>query len=456
MAHLIDSAIFGSGWATPELKDLFDDVTMTRDWLEIISVLAETQAEFGLIPDTAAEGIRQGIHGLVLDQAFFAEVEKGFRATNHSLLGLIRAVKGACPGDSGEWLCYGATVQDITDTRTVRVLRHFHSCLSDHLAKIEQVLCRLCVEHRNTLMCGRTHGQPGLPITFGYKAAGWLDEFHRHRQRLKEMLPRLSVGQLSGGVGSLSSLGLNALDLQRVFCNKLGLNVPAISWTSSRDRFTEWVNLLALISSTCDRIGNEVYNLQRPEIDELREGFIKGTVGSITMPQKCNPELSEHIGTLARIVRYSAAQLNEALVHDHERDGRAWKSEWIVLPEACLAAEKSISLTHQLLSHLKINAKRMRDNISASGGFIFAEAVMLAIAPYIGKQSAHTLVYELTVTAKHKDIGFQQAVLAEPEITDLLNTDQINAIFDIDHLTMSCGHMVDLVTASVLQDMDEQ
>ena len=296
MAHLMDSKIFGSSWATPELKALFDDETLVRDWLKIMSVLAETQAEYQLIPNQAATGIKQGIDNLVLDEAFFGEVELGFRNTNHSLLGLIQAVNKACPGDSGEWLCYGATVQDITDTRTVLILKHFHKCLSHHLANIDDVLIRHCLEHRDTLMCGRTHGQHGLPITFGYKVAGWLDEFHRHRQRLAEILPRLSYGQLAGGVGSLSSLGVHAIEIQRSFCTKLGLSVPNVSWTSSRDRFVEWVNLLALIASTCDRIANEVYNLQRPEIDELREGFVEGNVGSITMPQKRNPNF---LNTLA-------------------------------------------------------------------------------------------------------------------------------------------------------------
>lgn len=449
MAHLIDSKIFGSSWATPELKALFDDKALVRDWLKIMSVLAETQAEYQLIPNHAATGIKQCIDNLVLDEAFFGEVEQGFRDTNHSLLGLIQAVNKACPDDSGEWLCYGATVQDITDTRMVLILKHFHNCISHHLANIDDVLIRHCLEHRDTLMCGRTHGQHGLPITFGYKVAGWLDEFHRHSQRLAEILPRLSYGQLAGGVGSLSSLGVHAIEIQRSFCTRLGLSVPSVSWTSSRDRIVEWVNLLALIASTCDRIANEVYNLQRPEIDELREGFVEGNVGSITMPQKRNPELSEHIGTLARIVRNSATQMNEIMVQDHERDGKAWKTEWIVFPEACLAAEKAINLSFQLLSHLSVNVDRMRSNIFSYNDFIFAEAVMLAMAPTLGKQSAHIQVYDLIVKAKKDNIKFKQALLADNTVSKLLGHKKIETIFEVDKLTSYCGVMVDQVLNKV-------
>ncbi len=447
MAHLMDSSVYGSSWATPALKLLFDDVSMTRHWLEIMVVLAEIQAEYDLIPKTAATGIKQTVENLVLDDIFFAQVASGYSTTNHSLLGLIHVVSNHCPEDSGEWICYGVTVQDITDTRHVLVLKQFHDCIADHLTHIKNVLRQLCSKHRDTLMCGRTHGQAGLPITFGYKSAVWLDEFYRHHQRLQELNSRLFVAQLCGGVGSLSSLGEHAIQIQQAFSDKLGLNRPDISWTCARDRFAEWLNLLSLMTSTCDRIGKEIYNLQRPEIDELREGFKQGNVGSITMPQKRNPELSEHIGTLARIVRHGSAQLNEALIHDHERDGRAWKTEWIVLPEACLAAEKAINLTHQLLGNLTVNSERMQTNMNASGGSIFAEAVMLAIAPDMGKQTAHTLVYQLAMFATENNQSFQQAVKSDPTISTLLSAKQIDAIFNIDNLTTHCADMVDAVLA---------
>ena len=375
--HLIDSLIYQNSWGTPELRALFDDVPRTRSWLEILAVLAETQAEFGLIPPDAAHSVATTCRTVELDNAFFEEVRAGFEATNHSTLGLISAIQWRCPGNSGEWVYYGATVQDITDTWTALVLRQVRETVSRELTEIEANLSRLAAEHCDTVMAGRTHGQIGLPITFGFKVAVWAMEVRRHRQRLAEFAPRLDVGQLAGGVGSLSSLGPRALELQKSFLARLGLNVPAISWTTARDTLAEWFNLLALIASTGDKIGHEIYNLQRPEIGEVSEGFMTGTVGSITMPHKRNPEISEHLGTLARLIRHNTALIVESLVHDHERDGRSWKAEWVVLAETCLAVGKLLVLLRTLVGNLVIHTDRMRANLEATGGFVLSEAVMI-------------------------------------------------------------------------------
>ena len=445
--HISDSAIYRNSWGTPELRALFDDAALTAGWIEVMVELAETEAEFGLIPAAAASQLAIACRDVSLDDVFFTEVREDFERTNHSLLGLIRALQRRCPGDSGEWLCYGATVQDITDTHTARILVKVRDIFADQLVRIATVLCGLARRYRDTPMCGRTHGQPGLPITFGFKAAGWLDEIQRHRQRLDEVGTRMGVGQLAGGVGSLSSFGPDALALQRRFLQKLGLTAPAVSWTASRDRLAEWLNVLALIAATADRIGHEIYNLQRPEIGEVCEGFVPGTVGSITMPQKRNPEIAEHLGTLARVVRYQATHMSENLVHDHERDGRAWKGEWVLLPGACLATGKALALLHDLLEHLEVNAERMRDNLLATKGFVQAEQVMLTLSPKLGKQRAHALVYRVAMEATERGITLREAVLAEPQIVAQLGVAGIEGLFDVGQSTSCCGQMVDRVLA---------
>jgi adenylosuccinate lyase len=429
--HISDHAIYRNSWASPELRPWFEDTAQVAGWIEIMAVLAETQAEFGLIPADAARQLADACRAVSLDEAFFAEVREDFERTSHSLLGLIRALQRRCPDGSGEWLCYGATVQDITDTHTARTLLRVQEAFRDRLAGIAATLADLARRYRDTPMCGRTHGQPGLPVTFGFKAAGWLDEIQRHRRRLEEAATRLCVGQLAGGVGSLSSQGANALALQRRFFEKLGLEAPAISWTASRDRLAEWLNLLALVTATADRIGHEVYNLQRPEIGEVGEGFVPGTVGSITMPQKRNPEISEHLGTLARSVRYQAMQMMENLVHDHERDARSWKGEWAILPTACLAAGKALELLHELLERLDVRGDRMGENLLGTQGFVQAERVMLALAPKLGKQG--------------RDL--RAAVLAEPDIVARLGAEAIGELFDPARSTGFCGAMVDRVLA---------
>jgi adenylosuccinate lyase len=447
--HISDSTIYGSAWSTPPMRALFSERNKIHGWLEIMSTLADVQAEFDLIPAEAAREIEACRH-IEVDDAFLREAGEGFAKTNHSLLGIINALKARLGPQGGEWLCYGVTVQDITDTQTMRTLMKVREHFIEEIEAIEQGLIDLAARHRDTPMCGRTHGQPGLPITFGFKAACWLDEMDRHRWRLDELGPRLGVGQLAGGVGSLSSLGPNGLALQQTFLERLGLQPPLISWTSSRDRLAEWLNLLALITSTGDRIGQEIVQLQRPEIGELSEGFAEGTVGSITMPQKRNPEISEHLGTLSRVVRHHAAHMAENLVHSHERDGRSWKGEWAIIPDATLAAGKSLALLKQLLADLQVHGQRMRTNIDASRGFIYSEQVMLALAKKIGKQSAHQTIYNIAMHAYEQGLHLKQALHNDPRITGgLLTAAEIEALFDLGSCTGQCAEMVERVIRSI-------
>jgi adenylosuccinate lyase len=447
--HINDSTIYGSSWADPELRPLFTEQNRVKGWLEVMAILAQVQSEFGLIPEQAVIEIKAAYGDMEIDEDFLKEVGEGFIKTNHSLMGLINAVKNRCGATGGEWLCYGATVQDITDTHTVRTLLKVQEYFVRQITAIEHILIDLAKLHRHTVMCGRTHGQAGLLITFGFKAATWLDELERHRQRLTELKTRLAVGQLAGGVGSLSSFGPQALALQKVFMQRLGLDAPAISWTSSRDRYAEWLNIMAMITSTGDRIGQEIVNLQRPEIGELSEGFVSGAVGSITMPQKRNPEISEHLGTLSRVVRHHAAHMAENLVHSHERDGRSWKGEWLIIPDATLATGKALALLKSLLEDLQVNRERMLVNILATNGFVHAEAVMLALAKALGKQSAHQLVYEVTMQAQSEGLHFKQALINNGQISAILADDEIEALFDLERSTGVCGDMVDQVIAQI-------
>jgi adenylosuccinate lyase len=275
-------------------------------------------------------------------------------------------------------------------------------------------------------MLGRTHGQPGLPITFGFKAAVWVAEIRRHLERLREARPRLAVGQLAGAVGTLSAWGDDGPELQRRVLERLGLGVPEISWTSARDRVAELVGLLALVTATLAKIGNEVYNLQRPEIGELGEAPTEGVVGSITMPQKRNPERSEHLSTLASVVRAAAGQSLEAMVAEHERDGAAWKIEWALLPQACGAAAVALSLGRELAAGLRVDEARMRENVDAQRGYVLAEPAMLALGAEIGPRRAHELVHR---AAGHRSAQtLRDALAADPEIAALLSPERLEAL----------------------------
>ncbi len=443
--HISDSLIYRNSWGTEETRAIFDDEPRTRAWLEILAALAEAQAEVGLIPADAAREVARACRELPLDAAFFEEVRKGFEATNHSTLSLIKAVQRRCPGASGEWVYYGATVQDITDTWMMMALNSVWQIAHRELRAIEANLLKLAETYRDTVMAGRTHGQIGLPITFGFKAAVWASEIRRHIQRLKEIKPRLEAGQLAGGVGSLSSFGPRGLELQERFFARLGLHPAEVTWNTARDVSVEWFHLLTLISGTGDKIGHEIYNLQRPEIGEVTEGFVPGTVGSITMPHKRNPEIAEHLGTLARVIRHNAALIAESQVHDHERDGRAWKAEWAVLAETCTAAAKLLALTNTLTANLVVHPDRMLANLEATKGFVLSEAVMLALAEKVGKQTAHTLVYETAMQAHEGGRALKDALLDNPDITAHLLPERIEALFDYRQHIGLCREMVDQV-----------
>jgi len=415
--HPIDSRIFGPGWGSDELRPLFEDEGRTRGWCEVLAVLAEEEAALGIIPAGAAAEIARVLREEPVD---LEDVRRGTAETGHSLLGLIRALARRCAGDAGEWICYGATVQDVTDTWYAKTLLGVADVAERDLSALEGRLVEIAREHRSTRMLGRTHGQAGLPITFGYKVAVWVDEIRRHRERLAQMRPRLGVGQLSGGVGTLSGYGPRGLELQARVMARLGLGVPAISWTSARDRFAEFVGWLALVTGTLDKIGHEVYNLQRSEIQELAEPAAAGDVGSITMPQKRNPERCEQIGTLARLVRRDADLMLEAVVGDHERDGRSWKSEWAAIPEACVAAAAALRLAGDLVAGLEVHPEAMLRHLDEWHEQAATEAVMLALARVTGKQSAHERVHAAAARARASGRPLREELRDDPGIGGLL------------------------------------
>jgi adenylosuccinate lyase len=399
-----DSVVYGHLWGTPETRELFSDEGRTRIWLDIIKALAAEQADLGLIP---AEAARQ-IAGL--RDPDLQAVGEQTRATGHSTLGLIRVLRDQLGPEGGEWVYYGATVQDVSDTWFGLVMQRLLAIARRDLIAAQAALRRLAGEHEDTMMLGRTHGQPGLPITFGFKAAGWADELQRHLERVQQAEPRLAVGQLAGAVGTLSAYGEHGPELRRRVLARLGLGVPGTSWLAARDRIAEFTALLALITGTLARIGNEVYNLQRPEIGELSEAPTAGVVGSITMPQKRNPERSEHLVTLARVVRAGAGLALEGLVGEHERDGAAWKTEWAFLPEACSAAAASLALGAELVAGLQVHPERMRANLEAQGGYIDAERVMLELAQRVGKNRAHELVHRAALAGQQEGLTFAEAL----------------------------------------------
>lgn len=432
-----DSAMYSHLWTDRGLDVLFEEQGRLTIWLDILRASATAQGDLGIIPTHAAAAIAQ-LKAADLDLDLVAEHT---RRTSHSTLGLIHGLQATLPDDVAQYAYYGATVQDVSDTWFGIVMREFGDQQRSSLDLLARSLRQLMGEHRDTVMVGRTHGQPGSPITFGFKAASWADEIDRHLARLEEGRPRWEVGQLAGAVGVLGFFGEQGSELRARFCAELGLNDPGISWTSSRDRVAEFGSVLAMICATLARMGNEVYELQRPEIGELSEPAIEGGVSSITMPHKRNPERSEHLATLSRLARAQAGVLLEGMEHQHERDGRAWKAEWVALPELCQLTAVSTGLALQVFSGLEVHADRMAANLAANGIGPRSEAMLSALSQRIGKHRAQALLQGLLVD------GATEADLAALLASHGVSPDEVRRLLTT-YETGSAGAMTDTVRAS--------
>lgn len=425
-SHLIDSALYGHLWGTDETRGMLSDEGRLRAWLDLLACLAQAQAEVGLVPQDAADSISQAVQGWLPNPE---EVGRRTRETGHSTLGLIRVLQNRLPENSREWVYYGATVQDLSDTWAALVMRHMTDIALRDLRVARSAAVDLARQHKDTLMTGRTHGQPGLPITFGFKAAVWADEIDRHIRRLKASRGEREVIQLGGGLGSMEFWGDSAVPMAQAFARRLDLAVPDLPWLTARDRFAEFVTQMAMVAATIAKIGDEVFELQRGEIGELREPLSPGTVGSITMPHKRNPEWSEHVSTLARLMRVNADLAIEGMIHGHERDGRAWKTEWVILQETCHYTAVSTLASTRILCGLEVDVARMRANLDAQQGYVLSEPVMRALADRLGKHTAHQVVYEATLSGRQRGVDMRTALRDDPRLTTVPDS-ELNQLLD--------------------------
>ncbi len=388
--RLTDSLVYRHSWTTPALDTVFEETHRLQSWLDILVALAQAQEEFGIVQRGVSDALRDVANVGNLDIAAIAEET---RRTSHSTLGLIHNLQELVPENIREFVYFGATVQDLTDTWFGIAMRDAAAIIRADLVRVKLAAIRLARVHRDTPMPGRTHGQPGTPITFGFKALTWADEVARGIERLDEANSRWAVGQLAGSTGGLAFFGDHGAAIRARYCELLGLGDPGMSWTSTRDRVAEFGTVLAMVSSSLARIGNEIYELQRPEIGELGEPHSAATVGSITMPHKRNPEFSEHLDTLSRIARAASSVLVEGMVASHERDGRGWKAEWVMLPEVALTTGTAASIAATLVEGLEVNADAMLANLRETGTF-GVEAVLVALSSRIGKHRAQALLQQ--------------------------------------------------------------
>ncbi|MEW6221231.1 MAG: adenylosuccinate lyase family protein [Thermodesulfobacteriota bacterium] len=449
-AHIVDSFLFGNGYASPEARRIFCDRRRLQRWLEVEVALAASQAELGIIPQAAAEALAASAD---LGRFDLGAIRADLATSSHSLIPLLRAWQALTPGEAGEWLHFGATTQDIQDTAQSLELRELCDLVDRDLVQIGRLLAALAAEHRATLMVGRTHGQQALPYTFGLKAAGWLDELTRNRERLAACRQRLLVAQLFAGVGTMASLGPQAEELLARFAGRLGLAVPATSWHAARDRSAELTAVLALVTGGLARIANEICQLARDEIGELAEPFHFGKIGSSTMPHKRNPETCEQIVVLARLVKSAAGVGFDTLVGEHERDYRAVRLEWAALAAAGLYASACTALSRQVLAGLTVDRERMAANARAAAERINSEALMFRLGTVLGKQTAHRLIYQAAMAAHDRGCSLAEALAQLPEVAGRFRREELGgdlrpeaalgqAAFLVDRLVAEAGRQL--------------
>ena len=447
-SHITESRIHGGAYSSPEFAAIFSDANQVQKWLDVETALAATQAQMGLIPHEAAREIARVASVELLD--LDALGREGLE-TGHILVPTLRALQGLCADGLGEYVHYGVTTQDILDTGLILQIRDAWGLVVQRLRGIRGHLLTLALRHKHTAMVARTHGQHALPTTFGYKVAVWVDEIDRHLERFDEAYARVMVGNLTGAVGTLAGLGPQGLDVQRRTLESLGLAAPLTSWHSARDRILEAAWLLVQASATLGRVANEIYHLQRTEIDEVREGRRAGQVGSSTMPHKQNPSTVDLISALSRLVRAQMVALTDAAFQMHERDGTTWRIEWAALPELFIYAGALLArMEGLLLAGLEVREARMRSNLDLLGGLILSERVMLALAPRCGKQTAHHLVHDIALQAQDTGVCFRDALLGDSRLQGCFSPQTLDDLLDPTTYTGLAAEMVDLVATKVL------
>jgi 3-carboxy-cis,cis-muconate cycloisomerase len=440
----LDSTLFKKMHTTADMRQVFSDTMTVSRYLEIERALAKVQAELGVIPQDAAQTIIEKAHLANID------IEKLGDAVPNVGVPIMALVKQlvSVTGEAGQWVHYGATTQDIMDTALVLQLRDAIRLIETDLEKIGTLLADLAREHKNSIMVGRSQLQQALPITFGYKAAVWLSMIQRHQERLEQLKPRLLVGQFSGAVGTLASLGQIGLQVQEALCRELNLAQPTISWHTARDNLGEVVCFLGLLTGSLGKIGLDIVLMAQTEVAELAEPFAPGRGGSSTMPHKRNPISAQAMMVAARAVKQQVALMLEGQMNDHERGAGIWPVEWVVLPDAFLFTSGSLNQAKMVLDGLQVNTGRMVQNLGLTRGLLVSEAVMMALAPKIGRSRAHDLLEEAVEHSIQDGLTLEQVLKKMDGVTAHLSPAEIESLTDPANYTGLASQMVDRVLNS--------
>ena len=411
-------------YARPKMKAVWSDRTKYDKWLAVELAVCEAWADEGVIPQEDMAKLRGAAYNP-------ERLEEILRETRHDMAAFLDATTEGL-GDEGRWLHLGLTTSDVWDTATGLQLMDACDLLDEGIGEVLERLREKALEHKDTLMMGRTHGVHAEPITFGLKMALWWDEMRRARKRLAQAREMVSVGKISGPVGGYATV---SPAIEERVCRRLGIApAPVSNQIVQRDRHAHYVGVLALIAASLEKFATEIRGLQRTEVREVSEPFPRGQAGSSSMPHKRNPELSERVCGLARLIRGHATTALENVALWGERDISHSSAERVILPDASMALDYVLAIFAQVVGGMHVDAGRMMRNVESNGGVIFSQRVLLALVEKgLARQDAYAKVHRQAIDSWETGGDFREMVRSDPDISTLLPGEELEGLFDYGH-----------------------
>jgi adenylosuccinate lyase len=409
-------------YSLPEMTSVWSDEARLSHWLEIEILAVEAWARLGVVPEQDARAVRERA---TFDLDRVNELE---RVTKHDVAAFVQDV-GSSVGEAGRWVHYGLTSSDVLDTGLALQLRASADLLLARLERLLGMTKRLALANRSTLVAGRTHGVVAEPTSFGHKVALWAFELDRDRERLRRARETVSVGAISGAVGTYAQVDPR---VEEQVCAELSLRpAEASNQIVARDRHAEFMSALAITASTLDAIATEIRHLARTEVRELQEPFTEGQKGSSAMPHKRNPVRSERITGLARVIRGNLQAALENTVLWHERDISHSSAERVILPDSTMALDFMLAEMTEVLEGIHVYPERMRENLDVGGGIVFSQNVLLALVDAgMTRDDAYAIVQGAAASAWDEGSSFRDTISREPAVTERLSEERLAELFD--------------------------
>lgn len=432
-------------FGTAAMGEVFSDAARLQRMLDFEAALARAEARCGVIPAAAAPAIASKCKAELIDANALATATAASLNPAIPLVKQLTALVAKDDAEAARFVHWGATSQDANDTGLVLQMRQALDILEADLAALSVGLTELAQRHRCTPIAGRTLMQHALPTTFGVKVAGWLDAMNRHRERFSETRARVLVLQFGGAVGTLAALREKGLQVAEAFATELHLGLPTMPWHTQRDRVVEAATTLGLCTGTLGKIARDLSLHMQTEIAEIFEPSGEGRGGSSTMPHKRNPVSAAIVLSAATRVPGLVATMLSAMVQEDERGLGDWHAEWETLPEIFRLTAGALHQMATIVPHLEVDTARMKRNLDATQGLIFAEAVTMAMAGHIGKSDAHTLVEAASRQALESGKHLREVLAQDRAVTERLNSKELDRLFAPENYLGFSEELVDRV-----------